>query len=141
MAKYVLLAFDSDKDVDAFVEYVQTAKFVCALPGEYGTYTDLAIFDDVTVRGVWKKPTQFCSCIGGKNRGWTRGKKFGWWVCSLCHKPAEAWARGDAWYTALGVNLLPVSPDAPEYRGPESIQAKNARVGGPLPEMLKSDNG
>jgi hypothetical protein len=111
MAKYVLLAFNSDADADAYVKRVQEDGWV---PTER-TYSD-----PVVVRGMWKKPTKFCSCIGGgkQSHGFVRGTKYGWWVCARCHKPTEAWSRGDVWYTALGTNLLPIAEDAPEYRGP-----------------------
>lgn len=67
------------------------------------------------VIGVFKKPTLYCNPADGhRNRkktyqGWTRGKKYGWWVCSLCGKPTEKWANGDLWPYILGFNLLPKS--------------------------------
>lgn len=116
MAVYVLLAFDNDEDARTLVQ-------------DMLEYPDRNILtpaqeNDVhaTVRGVWKKPTVFCECrveraVKGKTTsGWTRGKKYGWWVCAKCGKPAEAWARGDSWYTALGTNLIPQCEIAPEYR-------------------------
>lgn len=115
MAKYVLLAFDSDTEANEFVEAVQ----------------DRTSREEFTVRGVWKKPTKFCECTSGniKQRGWTRGKKFGWWVCDRCHKPSKAWAQGDVWYNSLGTNLLPVSHEAPEYRGPRPLNLKELNDG------------
>lgn len=111
MAKYILLSFDNDKDAEEFVQAMQ----------KQDTSGRPFIPEGVAVRGVWKKPTQFCDCaLRGRNtkgRAWTRGKKFGWWVCTVCHKPSQAWAKGDAWYTALGTNLLPKSEGAPEWRG------------------------
>jgi hypothetical protein len=119
MAKYILLAFDSDADADAYTADVQRT-------GVVFKNTDVELenlpFEEVpvVVRGMWKKPTKFCSCIGGgkQSHGFVRGTKYGWWVCARCHKPTEAWSRGDVWYTALGTNLLPIAEDAPEYRGP-----------------------
>lgn len=101
MAKYVLLAFDDDAYADAFVEFGV---------GDH----DIA----ATVRGVWRKPTKFCECVGVRAKSFTRGKKYGWWVCATCMKPTVAWAHGDAWYTALGTNLLPIQEGIDEYRGP-----------------------
>lgn len=69
----------------------------------------------VQVIAVFKKPTLYCDPADGhRNRkkthqGWTRGKKYGWWVCSLCGKPTEKWATGDLWPFSLGFNLLPKS--------------------------------
>lgn len=113
MAKYVLLNFEDDDAADQFVK-------------DCTDYPDAPILTPVQenevkafVRGVWKKPTKFCDCRGGgmKNRGFTRGKKFGWWVCTKCKKPTVGWARGEHWFLALGKNLLPISQRAPEYRG------------------------
>jgi hypothetical protein len=117
MAKYVLLAFDSDADADAFVADTMSEGYVY---GGAGGHLENLSEVRCTVRGVWKKPTQFCQCVGGRkmSRSFTRGLKYGWWVCVTCHKPTIASARGDMWYSALGTNLLPISENAPEYRGP-----------------------
>lgn len=116
MAKYVLLAFNDDLDADNFVACMTV-------------YEGTDWLNDVMkaigrgwIRGVWKKPTKFCECTENastlRKRGWTRGKKYGWWVCSICHKPSKDWGRGDEWYRSLGTNLIPITEEAPEYRGP-----------------------
>jgi hypothetical protein len=115
MAKYVLLAFDNDAEADKFVDIVVQDREVIAW--SVGQDVTEAVPLPATVRAVYKKPTQFCHCVRGKRDGFTRGKKYGWWVCDKCHKPTKAWAEGDQWYTSLGRNLLPVSMDAPEWRG------------------------
>jgi hypothetical protein len=113
MAKYVLLAFDDDKDADQAVQMIQASRCV-----RWGHGLSLAC----KVRGMWKKPTKFCEgggCSTSKKRpAFTRGTKYGWWVCANCGRPSRAWAKGDAWYTALGTNLLPITDETPEYRGP-----------------------
>jgi len=114
MAKYVLVAFDDDKDADKFVEFVHNVSSV--IIGFAGDKEEL----DAAVRGVWKKPTKFCECTGGR-AGFTRGRKYGWWVCATCKRPTEGWANGDHWQLSLGVNLLPISEAAPEYRGPGHV--------------------
>lgn len=120
MAKYVLLAFDNDDEADKFVEETQAQRAV------WITSTDVPDRDTdcngmlelaCDVRGVYRKPTKFCSCTSLKHRGFSRGKKYGWWVCAQCGKPTIGWGRGDHWFLALGKNLLPVSNIAPEYRG------------------------
>lgn len=111
MAKYVLLAFDDDAQADAFVKTTQENGLVVN-EGEsvFKFYVPL-------IRAVFKRPTLYCTCKYNKNdRGFTRGKKYGWWVHS-CGKPTKAWARGEHWFLSLGKNLLPVTPQAPEYRG------------------------
>jgi hypothetical protein len=117
MAKYVLLAFDNDEDADQFIAF--TNQYKVTLIGPQYDATELP----TALRAVYKKPTKFCEGAGctqsGKGRpGFTRGTKYGWWVCANCKKPARPWAEGSMWYTALGLNLLPVSEEAPEYRGP-----------------------
>lgn len=114
MARYVLLAFDDNEKADEFVEACQETGIVGANAYEMGTLTHFA----PEVRAVYQMPTKFCDCTVGKGgRGFTRGKKYGWWVHSTCGKPTRAWARGEHWFTALGRNLLERTPQAPEYRG------------------------
>lgn len=68
MTSYVLIEIADEGDVQKFIR--ETEHTVCAL---------------------YRKPTQFCYCLEeGKrqaNNGLVRGKKFGWWVCRICHKP------------------------------------------------------
>ena len=120
MARYVLLAFDDDQDAIAFVDMVS----VLHAEDKEFLVTDDPIHEGRSfkgfIRGMWKKPTMFCDCTDKRKppHGWTRGQKWGWWVCTKCSRPSVGWARGDVWYTALGKNILPISNDAPEYRGP-----------------------
>lgn len=116
MAKYVLLEFEDDEEVDKVIKAAQE--------GDLGRYVIeegyaphwAAIFGKL--RAVYRKPTKFCDCKGDmRKRGFTRGRKWGWWVCNKCGKPTAAWGRGDHWFLALGRNLLPVSDGASEYRG------------------------
>lgn len=97
MAVYVLLSFDDDGDAKAFIEN---------------------IIKNVSVRGVFKQPTKFCECQNN-SLGFTRGAKYGWWVCARCGYPSRGWANGSgAWYSALGINLLPNECIKPEWRHP-----------------------
>jgi hypothetical protein len=109
MAKYVLLAFNNDKQADEFAQRFTDDVAERAQFERTGIYA--------YVRGMFRMPTKFCSCVGIKKRGFVRGKKYGWWVCSMCGKPTIGWGRGDHWFLALGKNLLPISNIAPEYRG------------------------
>jgi len=115
MARYVLLAFDDDTKADEFVQACQETGVVAAVSNEDASLKHFA----PTVRAVYQKPTMFCTCVGGgkQGKGFTRGKKHGWWVHSGCGKPTKAWADGEHWFVALGVNKLPKSPEASEYRG------------------------
>lgn len=64
------------------------------------------------IRGAWRIPTKFCNPSDGHRRsgkiqGWSRGKKYGWWVCTDCGYPTEKWGTGGNWDYALGSNLIP----------------------------------
>lgn len=110
MAKYVLLQFDNDGEADEFCQrFTEDVE-------ERAKYQRVGIY--AFVRAVYKKPTKFCECKGDmRKRAFTRGTKYGWWVCNKCGKPTHAWGRGDHWFLALGRNLLPVDDVASEYRG------------------------
>jgi len=100
MARLVVLQFDDNDEAEGFVT-----------DGGNG-------YHEQKVVGLFAMPTQFCpqSGSGGcqKNKrvqGWQRGRKFGWWVCSICKKPSgfippekpnELWRR----VVSQGVNLL-----------------------------------
>lgn len=140
MARYVMLQFESDEDAINFVEYIQDSK-----PDKDGWEKLLVSIGHSLVRGVWKKPTLFCQCTSIKRRGWTRGKKFGWFVCSECKRPSLQWAKGDAWYVSLGTNLLPISDEAPEHRGPNHKQhpgylSADARMEKEIADAVNNNN-
>jgi hypothetical protein len=131
MARYVLVAFDNDIAADEFVQAVERPGGFFFL-GSDGHFRTANITDDPTnttafVRGVWQKATKFCDCQpGGKKqeRGFTRSKKYAWWVHADCGKPTKLWASGEHFFYSLGKNLLPVSAEAPEWRG-EGVHGHN----------------
>ena len=88
MAKYLLIRFEDDEDVDRVIVSSE-------LPGH------------PEVIAVYKAPTVFCECYSVKNRGWTKGKKWGWWVCDQCGKPAGGIAIENRINdSSFGYNLL-----------------------------------
>lgn len=107
MARYVLLSFSSNADAEYFVR--ANAKVVETCPFE--------------VTAVYGKPTQHCDPSDGHrgkrsgNRrvvGYTRGKKFGWWVCTACGKP-ERPILSNPWATMTQArDLLPEILNPPE---------------------------
>lgn len=105
MARYVLLAFESNDEAKEAVQYaVRTAGQQIEEPFQ-------ATYPNVEVVGVYAKPTQFCDVMDGGhgNRrvsGFTRGKKFGWWVCALCGKPKKNWADNIGAVLSQARNLL-----------------------------------
>lgn len=112
MAKYVLLQFDDEADADGIIHEILSHR-----PNADGISVEPGQFYQCTLRAVFKKPTKFCECTNVKKRGFTRGQKYGWWVCDQCKKPTQGWARLELAYQVFGKNLLPPSEDAPEYRG------------------------
>jgi hypothetical protein len=69
---------------------------------------------------MWQAPTKFCSCDSRERaKGFSKSKKYAWWVHAACGKPTMHWAKavGERLFLALGKNLLPVTDDAPEWRG------------------------
>jgi hypothetical protein len=116
MAMYILVAIPGDKDAQQFVKEVNSGKVFYR--NEDGTYAQIP--EGTFVRGLWKKPTLFHEDLPAhvdKQTGYVRSPNYGWYVCSGCGRPSKLWAEGDHWYTALGTNMLPVSPTAPEWRG------------------------
>jgi len=130
MARYVILSFEDNNEAELFIAAVERNQaghhghVLMAVPhptleDQFGVH---GLSENVFVRGLYMKPTTFCTCAPSQRvDGYTRGKKFGLWVHAGCGKPARAWAEGNAWYAAIGKNLLPVSPQAPEWRG-EGVQ-------------------
>jgi hypothetical protein len=135
VAKYVILQFDDDGEASIFVQStVENGLLVNRMAEDINREYGVWHFSPI-VRAVFQRPTKFCDCASTgtnlKARGFTRGKKYGWWVCSICKKPTSGWAQGHEWFKALGRNLLPKTPQAPEYRGDGNWGAPHgeARVG------------
>lgn len=123
MARYVLLAIEDDKAATALVKQIQRWGVIAVnIPAVKLETTDeivesVDIDVSATVRGVWARPTKFCECQGGQ-RSFSRGTKLGWWVHAACGKPSKLWADGHDWYRSLGTNLMPISDECPDWRGP-----------------------
>lgn len=90
MAKYVVLQVDDDREADKVIDALQR--------GDYIGLEAPLVFGTTKVVGVFKKPTLFCDSVVGRHSskktqgGWTRGLKYGWWVCAICKKPSKRWA-------------------------------------------------
>lgn len=118
MARYVVVSFEDNKEADAFIAAIEHPGFIImgqAVDPTSSEATFQALSEKVFVRGLYMQPTQFCECA--EVGPWTRGSKYGLWVHTVCKKPSKKWARGDHWFASLGKNLLPVSEEAPEWRG------------------------
>jgi hypothetical protein len=107
LAKYLVLSFEDDEDADAVV-----AEILSHAPNQLGISVEPGQFYACTVLAVYKKPTKFCKCTSIKKRGWTRGKKYGWWVCDQCKKPSEKATRPEAVTTYRNLLSTPSSSEA-----------------------------
>jgi hypothetical protein len=96
MARFILLEFANDTEAEDFAGAVLSTK----LESSWKT---------MKLWGIFQKPTKFCECVGGRKTasGYTRGIKYGWWVCAKCKKPTAKWASGRQWFSVVGTNLLP----------------------------------
>lgn len=133
MARYLLLSFSDNQEADEFLAAVANNHDV----GDeklhhvfYGIPKDPAdvkagltmhgLPTNVYVRGMWQQPTKYCECTTRERAdGFARSKKYSWWVHVRCAMPTRQWAQavGERLFLALGKNLLPVSKEAPEWRG------------------------
>lgn len=115
MARYVLLAFESNVEAETFVNAVPIEGGVFFI-GSDGHFNNVTV-EKTRVRGLWAKPTKMCECPNTVLRNFVRGPKFGWYSCAKCSGTHPGWARGEHLYQSLGKNMLPVSAEAPEWRG------------------------
>jgi hypothetical protein len=113
MAHYILISIEDDETAKTFV--IQTLVNRGVIMELEQTTPEDPIVDTTraAVCGVWRAPTQFCDPSDG-HRGsgkfavsYTRGKKYGWWVCTKCGKPSQAKISACEWEPTLGTNLLP----------------------------------
>ena len=93
MARYVVLSFEDNEEADMFV-----ASTIAFLPASNAS-DDPEIARTVEVVGLYAQPTQFCDLPHTKaewkeyeskhaKQAWTRGAKYGWIICVICHKPS-----------------------------------------------------
>jgi len=121
MAARVVLFFDDDNEAKRFVRSVIENGHVDVDDGKWLEEIHSA---PARVEAAYKAPTKFCDNADLHRKGktgsaWTRGAKWGWWVCAVCGKPTERWATGDIWHYSMGYNLLPPSV-SPIERGHRS---------------------
>lgn len=101
MARLLVLSFKDNEAAEA------AAKLLAD-----GRTTILNEFEhEAVVEGIYAAPTVFCDPGDGHRgkktmSGWTRGKKYGWWVCGVCKKPSVMWGGRFECVVAQGRNLL-----------------------------------
>lgn len=113
MAVYVLMSFDSDQHAKNWIKIQELyASRRRALSDEEAPPDT----DNYEVLAMYKRPTQFCDVMDGKHpgkrvSGFTKGKKYGWWVCASCHKPKKMYADNLLTNSSFGFNLLEKLPE------------------------------
>lgn len=115
MARYVVLSFEDNEEAESFIErvscYQHEATCNCMQPDHEGEHCDCDPQEPVQVVSMLAQPTQFCdgNCYkekDGRGPKFVQGQKYGWWVCTVCHKPLPHPALYRP-VIAYGTNLLP----------------------------------
>lgn len=109
MAVFVLMAFDNDEHAKEWIKIQQVYAERRRNLTEEQVARIVSVTDNYEVTAVYKKPTMFCE--GGHPHskrfgGFTKGKKWEWWVCAMCHKPKEMYFKTVVEHNPLGRNLL-----------------------------------
>lgn len=92
MARYVLLAFDDNSEAEAFVEAATDGQLYYTkphpkLPNEVSVNL---VRGEVSVRGLWGKPSKFCTCAITEVRdNLVIGSKWGWLIHTGCRLPVQ----------------------------------------------------
>lgn len=89
MAVYVVVKFEDDLDAKIFTQLIR--------PVEGGE-----------IVAAFKCPTLFCdnTHIGIKKRAFTKGLKWGWWLCDMCMRPTKMASEKAFEECHLGKNIL-----------------------------------
>jgi hypothetical protein len=112
----ILVEFEKEEDAKEFAHHLintgsMSMSRIVQMPDGVGSLV-YSTLKGLKLRGAWRIPSKFCNPAdghrkSGKIQGWSRGKKYGWWVCTDCGKPTEKWGTGGNWDYALGSNLIP----------------------------------
>jgi hypothetical protein len=122
MARILMLRFAKAADAELLVKYLADHPDVEDMLGD-----DAAnVLANGTVEAVVAQPTTWCSCdidhvmarrsmrraskrrAAGRESGWIRGNKYGWWLCARCGKPSRAMVEHFVTTMLAGCNdLLP----------------------------------
>jgi hypothetical protein len=100
--RYIVLAIEDNEVAEQLVTDVAN--------NFYGDIRRLP--EEASIVGMFAVPTKFCDDepVGHRGKktqaGWTRGKKYGWWVCGSCKKPTKAWGTNLNSLLSSCVNLL-----------------------------------
>lgn len=129
MARLVVLRFDDNKAAEEFVKAGVDNKVFIA-----DERTNMLRITGEVV-GLFGQPTMFCDCTlrKGRVKGYSRGQRWGWWVCSACKKPTRAWGGHLQAVLGAATNHLSIflekgkygemTPDKPFGESPEAAEA------------------
>ena len=101
--KYIVLKLNEDDQSESLIEFLKNQWLL--------TEEGIGALSKTELTGVFKGPTTFCNNSDGHRgkkteAGWTRGKKYGWWVCGKCKKPTERWSNNLNAVLSSARNLL-----------------------------------
>lgn len=126
MAMLVLLSFEDDEAALKFTEAALDEKVFIA-----DARSNMSRMRDLEPQALYKMPTMWCPSHSGLKKteaGFTKGIKYGWWVCAHCGKPRKmAWDNMLKNETSLGYNILTrhfdLDPVDSEPETSESLEA------------------
>lgn len=114
------MAFDSDEHAKGWIEtqqiYINRRRNLT----EEQRSQIAGVTADYDVVAMYKKPTLYCNVLDGKHNtnrrviGFTKGTKWGWWVCAQCSKPRQMYMQAIVDSNPFGFNILPKEiPESP----------------------------
>ena len=120
MARAVILHFEDNEAAERFVRETSASGGIPIISNDPNLYSEYVY---ARVEAVVAVPTKWCRCrtvqpvsrsaarrqarkARIEGTGWTRGKKYGWWLCGTCHKPSKPVCTH--WYSGMlnGANDL-----------------------------------
>lgn len=103
MARYVVLYFKDNAQAETLLEDWNDALETSSQDEDGNVRVELLTPEqennvECNIVGFVAAPTVFCDPTDGHRKkktqsGWTRGKKYGWWVCGICKKPSLIWGH------------------------------------------------
>ena len=104
MAMTVALTFEDDEIALEFIEYAQKGLIV----GCNSQWPEVEQSFSPEIKALYKHPTMFCECQSGRKTevGFTRGVKWGWWVCGQCSKPKRLYWENIFEHNGFGNNIF-----------------------------------
>jgi hypothetical protein len=124
MARVIVLSIESNSDAESFARWMLDKD-------KEGYDEDMPVVPpQAKIEAMIARPTVFCRGphrVPGKLKsqmGWTRTKRFGWWVCSVCKKPAPTVVRDFIKNMLGGYNNLLPELEGGEPQEPQWIQER-----------------